>query len=155
MRITKYSVLLDENMFPGLFKENAVNYDEREFKDPENIVKMMNDVFWMEKRTEEFLYELCFTTRMQLIGVFEVSHGGVNYTVSNPREIFQRALLCGAARIVLVHNHPSGGTEPSTEDRNMTKHMIEAGELIGIPVVDSIIIGKSGRYLSFKEKALL
>jgi len=64
------------------------------------------------------------------------------------------ALLSSAAAIILIHNHPTGDPSPSNEDVTVTKRLKEAGELIGIPVLDHIIIGK-GQYLSFVEKGLL
>ncbi len=137
----------------GVIKESAVNYNVQDFTDPESIARMMNNVFMFDRRTEEFLYALCFTTKMRLVGVFEISHGSVDRTVASPREVFQKALLCGAAVVVLVHNHPSGNADSSNEDRRIAERMEEAGELIGIPVKDNIVIGKSGSYYSsMKER---
>lgn len=152
MRITKYSTLLDDNGFPGLFKEKAVNYGKHKFVNAGEIASMMNNVFQLDRKTEEFLYELCFDTKMKLLGVFEISHGTINCTVSSPREVFQKALLCGAAALVIVHNHPSGDTIPSDQDYHTKEGIDKAGELIGILAVDHIIIGKNGRYFSFNGK---
>lgn len=60
-----------------------------------------------------------------------------------------------AAAIVLAHNHPSGDPTPSRDDVSLTKRLIDAGELLGIPVLDHIIIGDTGRYCSFKETGRL
>lgn len=107
MRIIKYTSLLDDNRYPQLFMEKAVNYADFSFKHPESIVKMMNDVFQMDRQTEECFYELCFSTDMKLIGVFEVFRGTVNNTLANPREVFQKALLCGASLVVrCTTTHP-------------------------------------------------
>lgn len=76
----------------------------------------------------------------------------VNITICNPREIFIKALLCGASGIVIIHNHPSGDTTPSEQDIKSYNRLKEAGKLIGINVLDSIIVGDS--YYSFVENGL-
>ena len=80
--------------------------------------------------------------------------GTVNYSCVSPREIFIEAVRARAVHIVLVHNHPSGDPTPSEEDILMTRQVQEAGELIGITLLDHIIIGDNC-YVSLKEKKLL
>ena len=70
------------------------------------------------------------------------------------REIFQKALLAKAVSIIVLHNHPSGNSQPSAEDINVTKRMVEAGKIIGVEVLDHLIIG-DGEYTSLKEKGYL
>lgn len=151
MLVDKYKTILDEGGYPKLIKENVADYRGFSFRNPESIVQMMNDTFGLDRQTEEFLYELCFSTSMNLIGVFEVSHGTINHTAANPREIFQKALLCGAASIILIHNHPSGDTYPSKEDIRCKDCIEKAGNLLGVYAMDNIIVGRNGDYLSFKE----
>lgn len=103
----------------------------------------------MNKQTEEYLYMLALNTKGKPLGVFEISHGTVDSTFCNPREIFIKALLCGASGIVIVHNHPSGNTMPSKQDIESYDRLKEAGKLIGINVLDSVIVGES--YYSFAE----
>lgn len=153
MKVTIYNTLLNENFYPVMFKEKAVNYKAINLNAPEKIVNMMNDVFKSNMQSEEYLYELCFTTKMHLIGVFEVSHGSINQTMICSREIFQKALLCGAAIVVLVHNHPSKDSTPSRDDFIITRHLEDAGKFIGIPIADHIIIGED--YFSFLEKGFI
>lgn len=153
MRVINYKTLLDENYFPVMFKEKAVNYKTDNLYTAKSIALMMNDIFKMDVQSEEYLYELCFTTKMKLLGVFEIAHGAINNVQISPREIFQKALLCGASVVVLAHNHPSGDSAPSKDDILTAERINDAGELIGIPVVDHIIVGKD--YLSFHEKGLL
>ena len=95
----------------------------------------------MDKLTEEYLYALCLNAKNDIIAVFEVSHGIVNMTVSNPREIFQKALLANATNIILIHNHPSGDPTPSMDDINNKKRIKEAGDILGIKLLDSLVIG--------------
>lgn len=67
------------------------------------------------------------------------------------RDVFQAALLCNAASIFVLHNHPSGDPTPSTEDKKVTKTLIQAGELMEVPLLDHVIVGESGKYYSMKE----
>ena len=70
------------------------------------------------------------------------------------REIFKAAILANAAGVVLVHNHPSGDPEPSEEDLSITKRLVEAGELLGIGVLDHVIVASRG-LVSFRTRQLL
>jgi DNA repair protein RadC len=91
-------------------------------------------------------------------GVIEervVSIGILNSTLIHPREVFADALSDRAASIILVHNHPSGIIEASSEDRELTKKLVEAGKILGIPLLDHIIITKEGKYFSFQENNAL
>ncbi len=83
-----------------------------------------------------------------------ISIGTLNSSLVHPREVFEPALLFHAASIIIAHNHPSGKLEPSSEDREVTKRLIEAGKIIGIDIIDHIILCKTG-YLSFQQKHLL
>lgn len=91
---------------------------------------------------------------MILTSVFEISHGTVNMSVLTPREVFQKALLANAVSIILLHNHPSGDCTPSKEDINVTKRLMEAGDIIGVNVLDHLVIGRPG-YFSLKENELV
>ena len=87
----------------------------------------------------------------ELIGHRRIFEGTLNASVFHPREIFRYAIDCNANTIVLVHNHPSGDPQPSQEDIRATKQLIEAGNQIGIKVLDHIVIG-DGVYISLKEE---
>lgn len=89
-----------------------------------------------------------------IIQIHVVSVGTVNKTLIHPREIFNEAINQKAAALILCHNHPSGRTEPSTDDIETTKNLIQASEIIGIPILDHIIIDKE-KYYSFLENDLL
>ncbi len=81
----------------------------------------------------------------------EVSRGTVDASLVHPREVFAPAIITGAASIVGIHNHPSGNPEPSPQDRALTERLAAAGELLGIPMLDSIVVGAKG-YVSFDER---
>ena len=83
-----------------------------------------------------------------------VSVGSLNASIVHPREVFKPAVIQSAASVVLVHNHPSGDPEPSEEDISITKRLVEAGELLGIGVLDHVIIASRGT-VSFRARQLL
>ena len=83
-----------------------------------------------------------------------VSIGTLNANLVHPREVFKEAIDSRAASVILVHNHPSGDPEPSEDDLEITKRIVEAGKIIGIDVLDHIIITKN-KVFSFKEKKLI
>ena len=97
---------------------------------------------------------LCMNTKLELISVFELSHGNVNSSIFSVREMFQKALLANAVSIIVMHNHPSGDPTPSAEDIEVTKRMVEAGKLIGVHVIDHIIVGRP-MFSSLKEKGYM
>ena len=158
MRITSYKTLLTDDLRCTIVKEKGVNYtpgtaSDNEFCSPSSISEMMRTVFQIDRQTEEHLFLLCFSTKMNLIGIFELSIGTINMSVASPREIFMKALLLNAARIVLVHNHPSGDVSPSKDDIILHKKIASLGEMMSLPLEDGIIIGKS--YFSFRTNNLL
>ena len=150
MRITTYKTELNADNLNTLVKEKSCNYTGIEtLNNPSLIAEMFNVVFRLNRQTEEYLYMLVLTTKGKSLGVFEISHGTVDATICNPREIFIKALLCGASGIVIVHNHPSGDITPSKQDIESYNRLKEAGKLIGINVLDSVIVGED--YYSFAE----
>ncbi len=111
----------------------------------------MEDMRHLEK---EHFVVLLLNTKCRLLHKSVLSVGTINYTCVSTREIFKEALSYGAVYIILLHNHPSGDPTPSKDDIVTTKRIIEAGNLIGIPMLDHIIIGDHC-YVSFKEKKLI
>ena len=89
-----------------------------------------------------------------LIGESDISKGTVNASLITPRELFIEALQKNAVTIVILHNHPSGDPTPSQEDIFTTKRIKNAGDLIGIELLDHIIIGNNC-YISFREQGML
>lgn len=90
----------------------------------------------------------------QVIGIHTVSIGSLSASIVHPRETFKAAILSNAAAVILGHNHPSGDPQPSREDRAITKRLKEAGELLGVNVLDHVIVG-DGRYFSFADEGVL
>ena len=98
----------------------------------------------------EILIAAMFNIRNAFLGDVMISVGTAHASLISPAEIFRRALIRGAASIVLLHNHPSGVPTPSQEDMEVTKRVAACGEMLGIPLMDHIIIGDN-RYYSFSE----
>ena len=81
--------------------------------------------------------------------------GNLSRTFAHPREVFKVAILQNAASIICAHNHPSGDPEPSPEDIELTKNLDLAGKVLGIKILDHIIIGHDGKYVSMKEREVI
>ncbi len=89
-----------------------------------------------------------------LIGLACVSVDGLAASIVEPRQVFKVAILANAAAVILAHNHPSGNPEPSREDIRVTRSLVEAGKLMGLPIHDHLIITDHG-YTSLAERGLL
>jgi DNA repair protein RadC len=120
-------------------------------KSPEEVVAEVRGRLKGKKR-EHFLV-ICLDTRNRLINCKPVSIGSLDTSIVHPREVFKEAVSSSAASVIFVHNHPSGDPEPSKEDVELTKRLVEAGEIIGIDVLDHIIVCDKN-YLSLKAKNL-
>jgi DNA repair protein radc len=101
-------------------------------------------------RHQESLYAIFLTAKNYVISYKEIFRGGLHAISVHPREIFRAAVENSAAAIIVLHNHPSGNTEPSDADFEATKAILNAGNVVGIPLLDHLIIGKNNFY-SFRE----
>ena len=99
----------------------------------------------------EFLIGLYLNSRNQVIAHHVISIGTANAALVHPREVFKLAILKNACSIIVAHNHPSGGIDPSDADLNMTKRLDAAGKILGIELIDHIIITPAGQTFSIKK----
>ncbi len=104
------------------------------------------------KKKEHFL-ALLLDTRNQLIKVSEISVGSLDTSIVHPREVFKEAIAASAASVIFAHNHPSGDPQASEDDIGLTKRLAEAGEIVGIDVLDHIIVCDK-EYQSLKGRGL-
>lgn len=155
MKIKKYTTKLDANKHNSLDEVSCTEVTDRDMKYPAEIAAALNEAYDLEHMAEEYLYMVGFSIAGNVLGVFEVSHGVVSQSIASPREIFIRALLSGAAYIVLVHNHPSGSTDPSEGDFALVRRIYDSGRLMCVPLIDNIIIGEDGAYFSFREEHMM
>ena len=123
----------------------------------DEIIKINNesDVYELVKddlagSDREMLLSIMLTVKNDLIGVETVSIGSIVSSNITPRDVFKSAILANACAIIICHNHPSGSLEPSNEDIEITKQLIEAGELLGIKVLDHLIVSNQG-YKSLRD----
>jgi DNA repair protein RadC len=101
----------------------------------------------------EVFHVLCFNSRNVLLADVRVAEGTMNTCPVDPREVYAAALTTRATAIVLAHNHPSGDPEPSAQDIALTMQLVEAGQLLGIKVLDHLVVG-DGTYVSLMERGL-
>lgn len=97
---------------------------------------------YLSQQEKEFFIALHLDSKNFIKSHEIISVGTLDATIVHPREIFKSAILQSSSRIILIHNHPSGDPTPSQEDLNMTRKLIDVGELIGIEILDHVIIGK-------------
>lgn len=103
---------------------------------------------------KESFYALFLNRANRILGYLKVSEGGISGTVADPRLIFATALKVNASSIVIAHNHPSGNTEPSAADKNLTKQIVEGGKLLEITVLDHLIL-TADWYYSFADMGMI
>lgn len=103
---------------------------------------------------KELFVALLLDAKNKLIREYKVSEGTLTNSLIHPREAFRQAVKDSAAAVIFVHNHPSGDPTPSKDDIAITSRLKDAGEIMGIPVLDHVIIGDNG-YVSLKEKGIL
>jgi DNA repair protein RadC len=108
---------------------------------------------FLQHETKEYFLALHLDGKNRIICVDMISSGSLNQSIVHPRETFKTALLSSAAAIILMHNHPTGDPTPSPEDIEVTKRLKEAGDILGIRILDHMIIGST--YYSFTERGLL
>ena len=109
------------------------------FRTAEEVAEYYMEDFRHQR--QELAVAVMVDTRGRLLGEEVISRGSVNLTVVSPREIFLKALEYKAVSVILIHNHPSGDPDPSEEDIRLTRQVRDAGNMIGIPLLDHIIIG--------------
>ena len=111
------------------------------------VVRQASDVVgllqsMMQEYRQEVVKAVFLNTKHEIIRIKDVFVGGLSSSMVHPRELFAEGILNGAAAVIVCHNHPSGDPTPSLQDIETTKRLIEAGELIGIPVLDHLVFGK-------------
>lgn len=138
-----------------LVKEESHKYEvETRISCPKDIYEVLTKVCRIQCNAEEVFILITLNTKNIITGYFEVHRGTINTSLVHPREVFKRALLNNASNIMVAHNHPSGDPNPSKEDIQITERLKEAGNLLGINLIDHIIVGED-KYISLKEKGVL
>ncbi len=135
-----------------LVRDGSVKTCDKNITTPRQAFDIL--IEYLDGADRETFVILLLSTKNNIIGINTVSVGSLSASIVHPREIFKPAFLCNAASIILSHNHPSGHPDPSQQDLEVTRRLIDAGNLLGITVRDHIIIGDN-TFFSFREKGLL
>ena len=135
-----------------MVKESSFLYQTRQILSPNDAYEMIKEQ--LEGLDREQFIIACLNTKNEPTNISVVSVGTLNKAIVHPREVFKTAILSNAASIMAFHNHPSGETTPSQQDIQLTNRLYEAGELLGIKLLDHLIIG-DGTFTSLKEKGYL
>jgi len=135
-----------------LVKESTQTAETPTISAPEDAIRILSD--FLSGADREHFVVMLLSTKHQIIGINTVSIGSLNSSVVHPRETFKPAIVSNAAAIILAHNHPSGDPTPSSEDIAITKRLKDAGQVLGIDVLDHVILGE-GRFVSLKEYSLI
>lgn len=111
-------------------------------------------VSYLREHKKENFVVLYLNSRYELLAKETISVGTLNASLVHPREVFGPVAQYFASQVILAHNHPSGNSEPSEDDLDLTKRMVESGKILGIEVFDHVIISNSNSF-SFKDKKLI
>ena len=135
-------------------EKNVMVFEPQQMARVQNPADCLIHFKSIQRKPQEHFAVVMLDGAHQVMGKKVVTVGIVNRTLVHPREIFREAIKKNAMAIIVGHNHPSGKVEPSEEDREITKRLKAAGEIIGIRVLDHVIISKTG-YYSFLEDGRL
>ena len=147
------------NAAPNMVKELVIKYVPTEVeKGPavtgaDDVAQVLIDL--LEDEPSEVFGVLLLDSQNQILAWHEATRGILDAALVHPREVFRAAILGNAAGIIVAHNHPSGNPNPSDEDRTVTRNLVRAGAVVGIPVLDHVIIGDGGRFTSFAGSGLM
>lgn len=138
--------------------EVRTSHKGKKVSDPNKLAEVMSSILRGEDdidRDKEHFWVIGLSVKLSILYIELVSLGTLTSALIHPRETFRRAIAKGAASIVCVHNHPSGDLEPSSDDLKVTDKLRDAGEIVGIKLIDHIIIANDGGFMSIKERGIL
>ena len=133
--------------YAGLLLKETADKNEKIIT-PQHVYEVFKE---SANLAQEIFSILTLNTKHQIIHERLICIGIVNECLVHPREVFRAAIMDGATSIILSHNHPSGDPTPSVADIKITKQLIESGKIIGIEVIDHVIIGDNGNFVSLRE----
>jgi len=137
-----------------LVREGKMPWGDTRLRNSQMVSALLHQ--YLEGVDREHLCVVLLSQKNEIVGVSTISIGSLTASIAHPREIYKIAILANCASIIIAHNHPSGDPQPSKEDCALTARLLECGRLLGIPLVDSIIIGDGNeKYFSFADENLL
>lgn len=135
-----------------MVKESSLLYKNRSIRSPEDGYQLLKQFLGDVDR--EYFIVVCLDTKNQPTAINICHIGSLNASLVHPREVMKPAILSNSASIIVGHNHPSGQAEPSQEDINVTRKLVEAGKIIGIDLLDHIVMGVDS-FVSLKEQGYI
>jgi len=136
-----------------LVKEATISYKvSRSASQPEQAKNIIREYIGDEDR-EHFVC-LLLSSQLKILAIHTVSIGDSQKALAYPREVFKAAILANATSIIIGHNHPSGCLDVSVQDKELTKHLVSAGKILEIPVLDHVVVTQD-KALSFREEVQL
>lgn len=135
-----------------LVKESGARVEDVRIRDSQTAYRLLEPLF--DGLDREHFMVVGLDAKHAVIGINTVSIGSVTMSIVHPREVFKPLILMNASAVLLAHNHPSGDSTPSQEDRALTRRLKEGGDLLGIAVLDHLVLGE-GRYYSFADHGTL
>jgi len=156
--VGKTKAILMKAAFTICDRVNTQSLSGQPLDNPAQIFRFMSEK--VRFSSVEVLYGLALDSKLRLIRCYEISSGLLNQTLVHAREAFREAIASAAAHLILVHNHPSGDPKPSPDDIRATQELVQAGKIVGIPLLDHVIIGRPSQmnpkgFISLKESGLL
>lgn len=148
-RYVKFERIVREKMEGGYFHiPEAITSPEAAF---DTIIELTQ----ADRETQEIFGVISLNTKMKVLGCEVIHKGSVNASIVTPRDVFKLALLKGATCIMVFHNHPSGNPAPSDEDKEVTRRLVECGKLLGVELIDHIIVGDDGDFVSLRDRGVI
>ncbi|WP_313345074.1 JAB domain-containing protein [Lacrimispora sp.] len=135
-----------------IIREGTVVYGTQRFHEAKEEADIVRPLF--EYSDWEIIMVMSLGSAMTPVALEVVAVGGVSACAVDTRDLFMHAILSNASKIICFHNHPSGEPKPSREDSHITGRIKEVGVLLGIELLDHIVIGSEGRYVSFREEGI-
>lgn len=133
-------------------KEGSARYASEKINSPEAAAGIAKS--FLQGADREHFIALYLDTKKKITAIHTISIGTLDSSLVHPREVFKGAILSNAASIILAHNHPSGDATPSKNDIDVTRRLVNAGDILGIEVLDHIIIGEE-KYVSLREEMVI
>jgi len=133
-------------------RESSLLYKPRKIQGPEDAFELVRN--FLEDADREMFTVIYLNTKNEPTAIHTVSVGTLNSSLVHPREVFKAAVMVNAASLILAHNHPSNDVQPSREDIEITRKLVDAGNILGVQVLDHIVVG-SGRFRSMKNAGIL
>jgi len=136
-----------------MVREAEVVYGKKEIEVPDRIhsdnevAQILRD-YGIADKTQENFVAICLDAQHRPVAIHTVAIGTASSVTVHPRDVFRVAVMSGASAVILGHNHPSGSILESADDRALTQRMVDAGKLLGIPVLDHVIVTPNGDHVT-------